>query len=383
MKDTATQDLKEALQDMQIAVKMTKGKAGLYHAQINPAIGENMDGGQWKYAVDEMERRLGLDNQPRAVVYHEKKGRPHMHVVWQRTDTEKGRVIGNSNDYYIHKQLGRDLEKTFNHKQLHNEFTNQWEKMGERQQAERGGYNSVKQMKARVKSVWEQNPTAEKLRSALRKVGFELAKGKKTPVILSKDGDIHSLARYSGAKAKAVRERLKPIYDQLPDAERARAKAKEQGKNKSNEVAQLKPSERPQLQKILREALIIHAKQNKYDVANETFKQKEFEARKKKFGDLRKGFSENAYDTVNEHAEERARLERWEELQRQLEIYRKKFNTPYNSAWIALDMFREMRQEEQQREERERQEREERERDGIGITGVKRIDTATRFRVFS
>ena len=98
MKDTATQDLKEALQDMQIAVKMTKGKAGLYHAQINPAIGENMDGGQWKYAVDEMERRLGLDNQPRAVVYHEKKGRPHMHVVWQRTDTEKGRVIGNSND---------------------------------------------------------------------------------------------------------------------------------------------------------------------------------------------------------------------------------------------------------------------------------------------
>ena len=235
--------------------------------------------------------------------------------------------------------------------------------MGERQQAERGGYNSVKQMKARVKSVWEQNPTAEKLRSALRKVGFELAKGKKTPVIVSKDGDIHSLARYSGAKAKAVRERLKPIYDQLPDAERARAKAKEQGKNKSNEVAQLKPSERPQLQKISREALIIHAKQNKYDVANETFKQKEFEARKKKFGDLRKGFSENAYDTVNEHAEERARLERWEELQRQLEIYRKKFNTPYNSAWIALDMFREIRQEEQQREERERQEREERERD--------------------
>ena len=32
-------------------------------------------------------RKLGLDDQPRAIVFHEKDGRRHAHVVWSRIDS--------------------------------------------------------------------------------------------------------------------------------------------------------------------------------------------------------------------------------------------------------------------------------------------------------
>ena len=43
--------------------------------------------------ADLIEKKLGLENQPRAIVFHEKDGRRHAHVVWSRIDSEKMRAI--------------------------------------------------------------------------------------------------------------------------------------------------------------------------------------------------------------------------------------------------------------------------------------------------
>ena len=43
---------------------------------------------QWQRAVDVLDKELGLEGQPRAVVMHEKRGREHIHVVWARTDID-------------------------------------------------------------------------------------------------------------------------------------------------------------------------------------------------------------------------------------------------------------------------------------------------------
>lgn len=45
-----------------------------------------------------MENKLGLSGQPRAVVFHVKKGREHCHVVWSRIDLDKMRAVQLSND---------------------------------------------------------------------------------------------------------------------------------------------------------------------------------------------------------------------------------------------------------------------------------------------
>src|SRR5690242_160913 len=77
-------DLSEALKDWQVLAGGTKGDKGLYHANIDPDARYEMTQEQWKRAVDVLEEELGLKGQPRAVVMHEKHGRAHIHVVWQR-----------------------------------------------------------------------------------------------------------------------------------------------------------------------------------------------------------------------------------------------------------------------------------------------------------
>src|SRR4051812_1614801 len=81
-------ELKEAFRDWQVLAEGTKGTKGLYHANIDPEAHYKMTPEQWTRAVDVLEEELGLKGHPRAVVMHEKEGRQHIHVVWQRTDLE-------------------------------------------------------------------------------------------------------------------------------------------------------------------------------------------------------------------------------------------------------------------------------------------------------
>ncbi|WP_299765187.1 relaxase/mobilization nuclease domain-containing protein [uncultured Dokdonia sp.] len=318
LKHTATQDLKQALNDMHATIAMTQGKKSLYHAQINPAKDEQMTSPQWLYAVDEMERRLGFVDQPRAVVYHEKKGRAHMHVVWQRTDIEKGKVIETSNDYYIHKKLGRDLERKFKHKELKAEFSENWEKMNEREQTARDGYLSPKQLKARIKQLYKNHSDPKEFQKALKKAKFDLAKGNRGLVIVSSKNQIHSLGRYTGQKKKDIEKHLKPILEYLPDAtEFVKKREKQQSKIKA-----MNP--KPKAKTIVENAFDILSRDEigktaaKFDKLKQEFKQKQFEKLRKEFTDnqdafntvspsVREGFEQVKRDLERQNEEERKR----------------------------------------------------------------------------
>ena len=76
--------LRDAFRDWQTLSEGTQGFKGLYHANIDPAADYTMTPEQWKRAVEVLEKELGFEGQPRAVVMHEKHGRQHIHVVWAR-----------------------------------------------------------------------------------------------------------------------------------------------------------------------------------------------------------------------------------------------------------------------------------------------------------
>lgn len=40
-----------------------------------------------------IEQKVGLDDQPRAIVFHEKEGRRHVHIVSSRIDCEEMKAI--------------------------------------------------------------------------------------------------------------------------------------------------------------------------------------------------------------------------------------------------------------------------------------------------
>jgi len=81
-------NLNEALRDWQTLSEGTLGTKGLYHVNIDPAKEYVMTPEQWQRCVEVLEKELGFEGQPRAVVMHEKNGRQHIHVVWARTDID-------------------------------------------------------------------------------------------------------------------------------------------------------------------------------------------------------------------------------------------------------------------------------------------------------
>ncbi|MCP4305067.1 MAG: relaxase/mobilization nuclease domain-containing protein, partial [bacterium] len=115
---TATQNLNEALLEMQALTAGTRGFKGLYHANIDPHGDYNMTEEQWFRAVDVLEEELGLQHQPRVVVKHQKNGREHLHVVWARTDIETMTLRSDSNTYMAHERASHRLEDEFGHEHV-------------------------------------------------------------------------------------------------------------------------------------------------------------------------------------------------------------------------------------------------------------------------
>src|SRR5262249_13727681 len=101
--------LKEAFRDWQTLSEGTRGTKGLYHANIDPAKDYVMTREQWQRAVEVLEKELGFEGQPRAVVMHEKHGREHIHIVWARTDIDRMVLRSDSMNYLAHERASQAL----------------------------------------------------------------------------------------------------------------------------------------------------------------------------------------------------------------------------------------------------------------------------------
>lgn len=74
----------------------TKCRKPLYSLSISPPSPISRE--QYMAAVDHIEGKLGLVGQPRAVVFHDKEGREHCHVVWSRIDLDRMKAAQVSHD---------------------------------------------------------------------------------------------------------------------------------------------------------------------------------------------------------------------------------------------------------------------------------------------
>jgi hypothetical protein len=86
-------NLPEAFQEAYAISKGTQAKQYLFSLSLNPPPGEKVPIEVFEAAVEDIERRLGLSGQPRAIVFHEKEGRRHAHAVWSRIDCAEMKAI--------------------------------------------------------------------------------------------------------------------------------------------------------------------------------------------------------------------------------------------------------------------------------------------------
>ncbi|MEY8841589.1 hypothetical protein AB9K41_21385 [Cribrihabitans sp. XS_ASV171] len=88
-----SEDLVDAFHEADAIAKGTRAKNHLFSMSLNPPPGAQVSVEEFETAIGRIEGELGLDGQPRAVVFHEKDGRRHAHAVWSRIDGEEMKAI--------------------------------------------------------------------------------------------------------------------------------------------------------------------------------------------------------------------------------------------------------------------------------------------------
>lgn len=213
--------------DMQAATGSgQRGTKGLYHAQISPAIGEDkeMSDADWRRCADVLEAQLGFEGQSRVLVLHEKEGRKHLHVAWQRYDFKEGNLKSDGWNYIKHELAARQLEKELGHKHVKGVHLDGKEHRSDKafdmvlaEQASRSKRDPM-ELKKDISHAWQKSDTAQAFNTALADQGLILAKGdKRAHVVIDEQGEIYSLSRQlrGTAKTKEVKDRLSEIDTRL------------------------------------------------------------------------------------------------------------------------------------------------------------------------
>ncbi|WP_084794178.1 relaxase/mobilization nuclease domain-containing protein [Pseudoponticoccus marisrubri] len=220
------EQLLDALLEAQAVAKGTRCQQHLFSLSLNPPTDERVDVEHFETAIEMVEQQLGLDGHPRAIVFHEKEGRRHAHAVWSRIDSEtmtaknlpffKRRLMEVSKELYL--QHGWDVPKGIVNQALRNPLNFS---RAEWQQAKRA-MADPQLVKAMFKQAWQSSDNAETLKAALEEKGFFLARGDRRGVVaLDYQGEVYALARWSGVKAKDVKDRL-PDVNKLPSVQERR-----------------------------------------------------------------------------------------------------------------------------------------------------------------
>lgn len=199
-------DVRKSLIEMSLTSELTRSQKGLYHAQINPAYGEDkqMSREDWFKAADMLENELKLTGQKRVIVLHEKKGRIHAHVVWERYDHEKGRMISDSYSRLAQDRARQAMERELEHK-----------KTPERNQRR-------PEMKKILTDLWKKAATAAEFIREVQAKGYKIARGERRRpfMVVDETGRSFDLARQlEGVRTKEIKERL--AFQKLPTEKQA------------------------------------------------------------------------------------------------------------------------------------------------------------------
>lgn len=227
----ASDDLGEAFKEAEAVSRATKCRQYLFSLSLNPPEQADVPIAAFEDAIERIERKLGLEGQPRAIVFHEKEGRRHAHCVWSRIDGQtlrakqmsffKTKLQAISRELYLDHdwEMPRGLmdsalrdPRNFN--------------LAEWQQAKRSGVDP-RVFKAAVQDCWHRSDSPRAFVSALEERGLFLAKGdRRGHVIVDGKGEVYALARTLSIKTKEVRQRLGEA-DTLPSVSETRQRVSE------------------------------------------------------------------------------------------------------------------------------------------------------------
>jgi hypothetical protein len=209
----AADDLRGAFKEAEAISRGTKCRQYLFSLSLSPPPEANVSEEVFRSTIDGIEQRLGLEGQPRAIVFHEKEGRRHAHCVWSRIDAEtmtartlpyfKNKLMAASRELYLEHgwTLPRGLETPSERNPTN--FT-----LAEWQQAKRQGIDP-RWIKQTVQGCWSASDNRKAFERSLEEKALFLARGDRRGfVVLDHGGEVYALPRLLDVKTKDVRARL-------------------------------------------------------------------------------------------------------------------------------------------------------------------------------
>ena len=190
-----------------------------------------------KMAMD----RLGLAGQPHALIFHEKEGRRHAHLVVSRITPEiravnlsffKEKLNGLARELYL--THGWDMPKGMEDRTLSDPLNFSLE---EWQLAVRND-RDPREIKSLLKRLWSRSDGAKSFSAALQERGFALCRGDQRGYVATDYvGNVYSLTRWLDVRTKDLAERLASL-PQLPTVGEARKTFADRANSSLSELAE-------------------------------------------------------------------------------------------------------------------------------------------------
>jgi len=214
-----------AFKEVEAISKGTRCRQYLFSLSLNPPELENAPPALFEAAIDDVEKKLGLTDQPRAIIFHEKNGRRHAHCVWSRIDMTAMRSINLphfkmklqdiARELFIEHQW--DLPAGFKNKKSRDPLNYESVEVEQAKRIKR----DPKQIKAIFQRCWARSDSKSSFANALAEQGYILARGDRRGfVAVDRNGEVYSVSRWVGIKAKEVLARL-GLPDGLPNSNEA------------------------------------------------------------------------------------------------------------------------------------------------------------------
>lgn len=223
----ASDNIMGAFNEAYAVSRGTKCKQFLYSLSLNPPPKETVSTAEFEEVINRAETTLGLNGQPRAIVFHEKEGRRHAHAVWSRIDIDQMKAVQMSHDHRKLESLSREIfiERGWDMPQGFAKRSERDPKnftLAQWQQAKRN-HKDPREIKTAIQDAWAISDGKAAFSHALEERGYKLAKGDRGRfVAVDIFGEPYSIPRQlHGINTKQVRQRLGD-GDDLPSVDQAK-----------------------------------------------------------------------------------------------------------------------------------------------------------------
>jgi len=238
-------DLFGAFDEAEMVSSATQCQKYLFSLSLNPPPGPQVPVDVFEDTIAAVEQKLGLIGQPRAIVFHEKLGRRHAHVVWSRIDAGQMKAIKLS--HYkrklmdISRELYRrhewDMPEGFKDHDARDPLNHSRQEAGQAKRAK----VDPKAQKEMFRRCWAVSDSRSAFAAALWQEGYVLARGARRGFVgVDANGKIWSLSRWCGVKPADLRarfgseDRLWPVEQAISAFAELEAQSTTKSSSKSN-----------------------------------------------------------------------------------------------------------------------------------------------------